>query len=361
MKNKIIYLITLIGVLMLVSCKKDENKALLKANADAPSLTTPSDGTTQVFTIADSAKNIEFTWTSADFGYPATITYALQIDKADNQFKKPTNIATTILRDTTTVNIYALVNTLLAMGLVENQQSTVEVRVRAIISAVNSGTFADTSFSATIKMNLTPFPVIINYPKLWVAGSYNGWADPSVPATYVISSVNSDDSYEGYLYFPDAVTTLKLLKTNAWVQDLTVGDPNASGTSGTLQIGNWGGNNISISGGPGYFKFNADLNAKTYTYKKTVWALAGDFNSWGDTPMTYNIANNVWTLTTNLTVGNIKFKLNGDASWTLNYGDNKGNGKLQSGGSNIPITAAGNYTITLDLSKAIYTYKLVKN
>ena len=359
MKNNIITFIAIIGIGLLFSCKKDETRVLLKDTPDKPGISSPSDGTTKVLTLADSAKNILFTWSKANFGYDATVSYALQIDKSGNNFKKPSNIATTILKDSAMVNIYNLDNTLLAMGLVENQAANIEIRVRAIVTAINSSAFADTAMSSVIKMTVTPFPIIVNYPKLYVPGSYNSWADPAAAGVYTVSSVNSDDTYEGYMYFPDATTTFKMLRNPKWEQDNTIGDPNASGTSGTLQIGNWGGNNISISGGPGYFKFNCDLNAKTYSFLKTAWAISGDFNSWADTPLTYDINKRTWSVTTNLTTGGLKFKLVG--SWNLNYGDNNANGKLQPNGSNIAVTAAGNYTVTLDLSGAIYKYTLVKN
>ncbi|HEY1114592.1 MAG TPA: hypothetical protein VGE66_13565, partial [Chitinophagaceae bacterium] len=55
-----------------------------------------------------------------------------------------------------------------------------------------------------------------------------------------------------------------------------------------------------------------------------------------------------WTVTLNLTAGEIKFRAND--GWDINLGD-KGNDKtLEPGGDNIPIAAAGNYTVTLNLT-----------
>lgn len=350
MRNKIILFITMVGIGFLFSCKKDEIKTTIKDTPGKPSLTSPSDGTAKVLTLADSAKNIQFTWNKADFGYNATITYALQIDKSGNNFKKPSNIATTLLKDSASVNIYALDNTLLAMGLVENQATDIEVRVRAIVTAINSSTFADTAISSAIKMTVTPFPIIINYPKLYVPGDQNSWA-----FTDYVYSVNSDDNYEGYIYFP-AAGKFKLTSIADWKEFNTYGDANSSGTSGKL-VNDWG-SNIYV-GTPGYIKINADVSALTYSWTSTSWAISGDFNSWGDTPMTYDIANKVWQVTTNLTTGNLKFKIVG--SWSLNYGDNLGNGKLQVNGANIAVPSAGNYTVTLDLSRPPYKYTLIKN
>ncbi len=55
-----------------------------------------------------------------------------------------------------------------------------------------------------------------------------------------------------------------------------------------------------------------------------------------------------------LTDGEIKFRLNND--WETNYGDNGADGTLESGGSNIPVTA-GNYKIVVDFVN--FTYQLI--
>jgi CubicO group peptidase (beta-lactamase class C family) len=56
----------------------------------------------------------------------------------------------------------------------------------------------------------------------------------------------------------------------------------------------------------------------------------------------------IWTLTNiQLTAGNIKFRFNND--WTINYGDNDADGKLDADGSDIKVTA-GRYDILLNLT-----------
>ena len=88
------------------------------------------------------------------------------------------------------------------------------------------------------------------------------------------------------------------------------------------------------------------------------WAIMGDStpNSWGepDTDMSYDSVNAVWTLTTDLTAGLLKFRFND--SWDFNLGDNTPtDGVLETNGENIVISADGNYTITLDLNNNVYS------
>ena len=358
MKRIAFYIFPLLGMLALVSCEKDETRAVLGENPAGPAITSPSSGTVKVLTNADSANSITFSWTAADFGFPAGINYLLQMDKAGNNFSDPIILAATTATSAS-VNIYDRDNKMLASGYPEDVEAQVEIRVRAIIYGINSSTFTDTVYSSPITMKITPYLIIVNYPKLWVPGSYCGWNHSAADFLY---SVKSDNKYQGYIWFPDENTEFKLTKVAGWEPDNTIGDPDASGTSGTLQIGNWGGNNIKVSGGPGYFKINADLNEAKYSWMKTDWGVIGSATADGwnsDQNMTYDVANKVWTVTLDLVQGEIKFRAND--SWDLNYGDDGADGKLDPGGANIAIPAAGNYTITLDLSQAIYKYKIKKN
>ncbi len=347
--RRLIAFITIIGLIAMFSCKKDETKVFIKANPTSSALTNPGD---IVLTLADSANNITFKWTSADFGFPAMVNYSLQIDKKSNAFSNPLNIATITSDTTAMVNSYALDNMLRS-----NEYDTVATASQMRVMAILKGTgdayaYTDTVYSEPVDLNITPFDIVINYPKLYVPGDYNGW-------TFVnsIASVKSNDKYEGYIFMHTS-GTIKFTKIAGWEQFSTYGDADASGTSGTL-VNDWG-NNIYVADS-GYYKINVDVNALTYYLQNTDWAIAGDFNGWADTPMQYNRAEDVWTVTMDMTAGGLKFKLNGDSSWSINYGDTGADGKLDQGGDNISIPSDGNYTITLDLSKPVYTYKIVKN
>jgi hypothetical protein len=323
-----------------------------------PAITSPSDGTAKVLTVADSAVAVTFDWSAADFGYPGEVLYALQLDKAGNNFAEPINVVTVTSATSVSLITYELNNKLLGMGLNFDQESDVELRLRAIVNGINSSSFTDTVFSEPVTMTVTPFEVIVVYPKLYVPGSYQGWNfGETVDFVY---DVKSNDRYEGYIWFPDATTTFKLTRVPDWIQNQTIGDAVAGGASGTLVVGDWG-NDITVVGGPGYFKINADLSQATYTWTETDWGLVGSATgSWDvDQDMTFDNVTKTWSITLDLSAGEIKFRANDD--WAINYGDDGLNGRLELNGANVPVGEAGNYTITLDLSKALYTYSVVKN
>ncbi len=363
-RNRIFQLGLILTVLTLaVACEEEERGPVVRPG-EAPQLTQPANGSS--FVLTDSTENevmAAFEWSAADFGFPAAVTYTLEIDLEGHDFSNPATLAVT--SDLTAEVLQGKVNNaLLTLHAFPGEVAKTIVRVSA---AVHQD--VDTLYSDPISLNITPYEKVIEYPKLYVPGSYQDnwnpdWAewDPSNEHT-VIYSVKDNGVYEGYLWFSDATTELKFTKVPAWEQDNTIGDPDPDGTSGTLQIGNWGGNNIKIPGGPGYFLITADLNAATYTYLKTEWGVIGSAvppYDWSeDVNMTYDKIANVWSVTLDLKAGELKFRAN-DA-WDLNYGDDGGDRRLDRNGANIPIDSDGNYTITLDLSGPIYTYKIVKN
>jgi starch-binding outer membrane protein SusE/F len=353
MKTKSIILLVIAGLFVLAGCSKLE-EVKMSSTFTLPKLTAPTSGTNFKITATNVNDTMtRFTWNPANYGFEAAVTYTLQIT-ATSSFTNATVMGTTTGTRLALLNS-AMNTTLLIMGGDSSAYSAIKYRIAAVINS-----HVGTLYSDTGTINIKPFLQYIKYPKLYVPGDYQSWN--AADSTTVIWSPTNNGMYEGYLYLSGATSGMKFLKIPAWDVDNTIGDPNSSGTSGTLQIGNWGGNNINVSGGPGVFKVNADLPDKTYAWTKTVWTLIGDATAGGwstDTPMTYSTVTRLWTATTNLTVGGMKFRAN--AGWAINLGDNNGDKKLEYGGNNISIATAGNYTITLDLTQAIYKYKLVKN
>ncbi len=121
-----------------------------------------------------------------------------------------------------------------------------------------------------------------------------------------------------------------------------------------------GGGNIPIALAADYF-FTLDLShPNAYTYSANRWGLIGSATAGGwdsDQNLIWDAANKVLKITTDLVAGEIKFRAN-DA-WDLALGGTVD--ALTTSGGNIAIAAAGNYTITLDLSKATYTCVIKKN
>lgn len=352
MKKRYIILSAIALLFVFISCEEEEFEPVVGVFTP-PSLTTPGSSITLVEENGDQSAGT-FSWTAADFGFQSATSYVLQIAKAGTDFAEAMDLANTTALNTS-FTVAEFNQKMLALGLPGDWTSDVEFRVLASVSEN-----VQTLMSGVSQVSITTFDVVIEYPKLYVPGSYQDW-DAANEKT-VVYSVKSNDKYQGYLNFTEEVTEFKFTQVPAWEEDKTIADPDAEGQSGTLQIGSWGGNNIKVTTGAGYYLVKADLNAKTYSTEKTHWGLIGDAtpNGWdSDQDMTYDPESGTWSVTLDLGAGKIKFRAN-DA-WDLNYGDDGPDGKLEAGGADIEVPEAGNYTVTLNLEVPLYTYTLAKN
>lgn len=351
--KKIYYLLAaLMGLFAVVSCTDEIGPVIDASTFKAPVFDAASAGGSIVLTKATATQVARtFSWTKADFGYQAATNYVLQFDKAGNKFKSALDVAITN-QPTASFTVADMNTKLLLLGVPHSVASNIEARIYAYVSPL-----VDTLYSQTIAFSVTPYEVIIVYPMIYVPGSYQAasgytsdWSPDKAPALF---SVKSDNKYEGYVNIAAAGAMFKFTKDPNWTTnwgddggDLTL-DPN--------------GKDIA-SAGAGYYKMNVDLNKLTYTLLKTNWGVIGDATPTGwdsDTKMVYDSTSKTWSLTLALKEGKINFRAN--SAWDLNYGDKDANLTLEEGGPDIAITAAGNYTITLNLSKFPYVYSLKKN
>ncbi|MFN4079292.1 MAG: SusE domain-containing protein [Saprospiraceae bacterium] len=348
MKNKLVFSALWMGLLLTVACNLGEFKydpAVLLG--DRPVITAPLAGSSFVLLEADADKKFSpITWTAADFGYQAAVTYAVELDKAGNDFKDAVTIGQSNRLDLSDLSIGQLNNVLLTKGLPGEVAADLEIRVKASVSSL-----VDAMYSDPVRVKITPYTVFVVYPQLQVPGSYQGWS-PANNET-VIFSIKSDKRFEGYIYFSDDNTEYKYTDGPSW--SVNWGDDGADGTL------NPNGANI-VAPTRGMQRLNVDLNSLTHSRVQTNWGLIGSAtpDGWNsDQDMIYDPVGRKLTITLDLVQGEIKFRANDD--WAINFGDDGGDKKLEYGGANIPINEAGNYTIDLILSGAIYTYNIKKN
>lgn len=186
------------------------------------------------------------------------------------------------------------------------------------------------------------------YPKVYTPGSFQGfdWSDTE----NALSSINSDDIFEGYKYFPeDNGEFFVAMFPSEGAQDF--GD---NGADGTLEPN---GESIKIPTA-GLYYINVDMDAKTYTIEKQDWGVLGDATSVGwdeDIDLVYDAENNAMRAEITTTTGNIKFRANDD--WAVSLGDDGFDGLLQFDGADIPMEP-GEWEVLLYLNRPDYTYKI---
>lgn len=337
---------------LLASCEKEEDQVMLQPGS---AMTATSSASTIVLSGANAANTATtVTWTPASFGYQAAVTYTLQVDKKDNKFAAPQEVAmgTSTSKTFTVEELNALA---LRLKLTPNVASQLEMRVKSSIDSKVAYIYSNTSL-----VTVTPYLVVINYPMIFVPGNYQGW-NPAVAPSLGAFNANNAKLYEGFVNIDNAAPEFKFTSVAAWS-----GTNYGSGGAGILST-DGGAGNLTLPAG-GYYLVKADLNALTWSATKTTWAAIGSAtpNGWNsDTPLTYNATTGVWSARVTLAVGELKFRANND--WTINFGDgNNGatpkvapDGVLDYGGDNLQVTTAGTYTVTLDLSKpGNYTYSI---
>ena len=211
-----------------------------------------------------------------------------------------------------------------------------------------------------VTITATAYRDIIKYAfpnALNIAGNFQGW-DPGSAPQIVRQNNGGYNGFEGYIIFNASTPEFKMVKGDNW----SAGD---YGSAGAGALGNGGANLTLPSGGAGlagYYRIRANTTNMTWSFTKIAkWSLIGAFTGWSsDVDLTFNAATGVWSITRDMPAGEFKFRANSD--WGINFGDNNADFKPEYDGSNLNITAAGNYTISLDLSVGgNYAYTIKKN
>jgi len=340
---------------LLWACKKDETQVVL-TGGNAPVLTKVAAKDTLVL-LEDSASKAALTlnWTAQVYeSTVASVNYSLQMVKKGGDFKNPDveiNMGKLLTKAYTVSTLNAEVVKILAPN------SLGEISVRIVAAIPNS---AAITISNTLNLIVKGYRSIIKYSfpnALNIAGNYQGWNPGAAPQ---IVSVSNNGIYDGYINFNDATPQFKMVKGDNW----GAGD---YGDAGNGALSN-GGNNVQLSAGAGIYRLTANTGAMSWSATKiTRWGIIGSATAggWGaDQAMTLDPATGNYSLTLDLTPGEIKFRANND--WGINFGDNKSNGgpdnKPDYGGDNIAIAAAGNYTVRLEIGLAgNYYYSVKKN
>lgn len=344
-----------IAAMAFSSCEKDEVRTVLSAGS-VPSL--QANNTTLVLLQANANNDaVKFTYSPATFGFDAAVTYVLQIAKGGTSFASASTTEVGLSNTAPLEKSFKVVdfNRELLKIINYGTATPVEVRVKATVAAA-----APPSYSNVVTITATAYRDIIKYSfpnALNIAGNFQGW-DPGSAPQIVKQNNGGYNGFEGYIIFNAGTPEFKMVKGDNW----GAGD---YGSAGAGTLGNGGPNLTLPSGGAGlagYYRVRANTTDLTWGYTKiTKWSLIGAFTGWSsDVDLTFNPATGVWSITRDMPVGDFKFRANGD--WGINFGDNNADFKPEYDGSNLNIPAAGNYTISLDLSVGgNYAYTIKKN
>lgn len=363
-RNKLLLLAAGLGLLF--GCEKEIKTPVLETSTiKAPVIKAPANNSTFTFTAADAKKEVLFAYSNAEFNVNVSKDYIVQACVSGNSFAKLVDIGAS-QNDTIKIT-YADINQKLLTLLGDNPSFTAQKFDFRISTRLSD--FTTQYPSKPITLTITPYDNREVAFALWVPGNFQAagnygsdWTPAQAPKIY---SPDNNNSYQGYIYFKGSGVEFKFTGQPDW-DPLNWGNGKVKAFSGTLIKG---GDNIIIGDVDGYYQVNANTSALTYSLIQTTWAIVGDGTAtgWpadGNQPsidgqaMTYSPTTKVWTWSGALKVGAIKFRAN--KAWDISYGMLKDKPGFI-GGENIPIATAGNYTVTLDLSKQPYRYKVTAN
>lgn len=343
MKNKIyIIFIALLG--LFVSCEKDEVQVFMLDNPVAPTIVTMPSLTLERNNGTDT---LEFVGTNVDPGFVASANYFLEAAAAGTNFADKVVIGTGV--DGTSFKItVADLNGIMLKKFEADETSSVDFRLRSVL-VVDAGTGAPGTSSNPFEyiseintVNVTPYGL----PRLDLK---NSGMDQK------IESALGNGVYEGFV---------KLSTDNAFTLENPDSGTAYGGSAGTLSV-NGGG---IVVGNSGWHILKANTNDLTYETVEHFIGLVGSAtpNGWDspDQKMDYDAKKGYWYITIDLVEGHCKFRRNDGWSWNMGLADSGIEGELQQGGvgNDIPITEAGNYTVTFTiLNDDAGTYTITKN
>jgi len=342
MKNRIVIFIMVLGLFgFLPACEKDGDTVTMLETPTAPSIkTVPS----LTLLRNNGAQMITFEGTAVDAGFAASTTYFLEAALKGTNFANPIQLFSGNQVETMSFKIADLNGIFLKYFKAETP-TAVEFRIRAIL-LTDAGTGAKpfVYYSAVQEANVT----LYGFPRLDLLNS---------GMTQKLESPLGDGKYSGLVKVdPTKAFTLKDPDTNK--------EYGANG--GAIAVGTTG----IVAPALGWHKVTVDVNALTITYEAYMIGFIGSATPTGwdsDTDMDYNAEEGYWYITIDLVPGACKFRKNDGWGWNMGLADGdaggmQGNLKQGGVGNDLPVTVAGNYTVTFTiLSDAAGKYKFVKN
>lgn len=355
MKNitkSVIALLTIFAV----SCTADdvEDRPVVTP-IDAPELLAPENNNSYVLSQENAAQQAErFVWTAANFDQPVAINYEIQMDKAGNNFEAPVSLGSVIGQTQLSVSVETLNGAVMTAGGEAFVEGSYELRIKASVNEVS-----EPMYSNVMAISVTPY-VALN-PELFVVGAVQGfyglneWDNTTaMPMRYIGDGVTK--VFEAYIKVNSGQGFKFIGEQGTW-------DNGNYGTIGGTQDGNLensGGSGdvkVAETDGPGLYYVQVDLDEMKYKAVKMNWGIIGDATpgGWGgETAMTYDFATNTYSITTNLTAAEMKFRsINTSQAiygedWKFAIGNSSEKFAYDTGAPNFAVSA-GSYTLTLSI------------
>lgn len=252
MKKILILLSFLIITFPFLSCEKEGENVTIKETIEQNTITAIT-GSPIVLTM-DNAANVfqTFKWTAVDYGFAASVTYTVQVDKKGNNFASPVNILSVTGSLTASTTVGDLNKILLAMDLEPDVSADMQFRVRSVINA----NVATVYTSNVAEAKITPYAT--SFPPIYMCGAALGGWD-FAKSVEVRSS--APKIYQTIAYFING-ETFRFFKQLDW-GPTSYNYPYFTTVSTLFENANDGDKNFKVLGASGYYQ--VIVNLKTLT------------------------------------------------------------------------------------------------
>lgn len=236
--KKIILSVIFVATLLvsLISCDKDINDNPNASVLGTTKLLSPTNGATIILnpnTFRAVAMTVK--WTSADFGYSASVKYVLEIVKATDNFVSPQVIPLATYNENTNSTYESAITTtilngkLKAIGATLGTSTSFKMRVYAQPSGqLDTSENGLRAYSQEVTFTCNVYDPIDETPKLYVMGNFGAastFADWDINLTGtsnspLIYSPLKDGVYEGFVYMNVAAPQFKFANPTATDLDI---------------------------------------------------------------------------------------------------------------------------------------------
>ena len=334
----------------LTACDSDLEKVVYNPENAQPGQLVASESEIRLTAANTKQEVLTLTWGASQYGIELAPTYTVEMDMAEGNFSNPIVLASTT-ETTTTIKGKDLNQAILKLEEQYLEVSPVyepqNVKIRVV------STFSEDVESIVTNLTnltVTPYAGKVEYPKLAVPGSHQGWDPAKYDQALYATDTNNPNVYTGYVYM--AAGTEWKIADGSW--DVNWGSSDGS----TLEAG---GENMSVSE-EGCYYITADIENLTFTCEKRDWYVIGDaVGGWeeaNDIPMAWSDEAKALCAQVNLADGEFKFRVN--HGWDINLGlDPDGEEfDLAQDGGNIK-ALPGLYYVTLSFADGYPTYSIV--
>ncbi len=364
MKKLSLVILTIAALFAVFSCEDPEAGPVLQMDqVVAPSFASPS-GSPSFVLSKDEVDDIltTFSWNPTDYGFAAGTQYTLEVTFADSSYSNAMEIVTT--NDTfATITVGAMNELMLNMSATPDEENSLKMRLVSVISE-----FVDEVMSGDMMITVTPYSD--EAPPLYMLGDATraGWnnAEPLQLVSLGEGKYHIIDTLYGGNYYKFITTP------GAWAPQYGT-DGSATPESGNLVLRATESEPdppaLQAPAESGIYEVIVDIINLTYEVKPAGLFMLGDGTAagWNNAePLAMGAkAPFVFTLTTDLLAGNIKF-IRTPGAWAPQYGTDA-SGTSTSGTlvprptdadpdpSSIPSPGAGTYTVEADLINLTYT------